>query len=127
MSTGNLSIVSVAKRLVSVTTSKGLQAAIKVGRFIKEISFVNNAAFTDSHAVTVGKTLTNSANFAGEPVLVPARLLANSANFAGEPTFGTTKILANAFGTSDSGVILSQDYGGPDYFDQDHVGTQTTF
>ncbi len=127
MSTGNLTIVTVAKRLVSATVSKGLQAVVKVGRFIKEIAFVNNAAFSDSHAIVFGKTLSNAANFSGEPVFTPAELLANAANFTDSIGFGTTKILANAFGTSDSGVILSQDYCGPDYFNDDYIGSKYTF
>tara|TARA_B100000945_G_scaffold302340_1_gene285871 strand:- start:2308 stop:2691 length:384 start_codon:yes stop_codon:yes gene_type:complete len=127
MSTGNLQIVTVAKRLISATTSKGLAMAVKVGRFIKELGLVENPSFTDSPTFTVTKVLSDSANFAGEPVLVPARLLSNSGGFTDTPVFSVGKALADSSGFSDSGVILAQNYAGPDYFGQDFIGTQTTF
>ncbi len=127
MSTGNLQIVTIAKRLISATTSKGLSMAVKVGRFIKELGLVENPALTDSPAFTVNKVLSDSANFAGEPSLVPARLLSNSGGFTDSPVFTVGKALSNASGFSDSGVILAQNYAGPDYFAQDFIGTQTTF
>ena len=127
MATGKLQIVTVAKRLISATTAKGMAMVVKVGRFIKEIALVDNPTFTDSPAFTVNKVLSDSANFAGEPSLVPARLLSNSGGFTDTPVFTVGKNLTDAPAFSDSGVILAQNYAGPDYFAQDFIGTQTTF
>ena len=127
MATGKLQIVTVAKRLISATTAKGMAMVVKVGRFIKEIALVDNPAFTDSLAFTVNKVLSDSANFSGEPSLVPARLLSNSGGFTDSPVFTVGKGLTDSSGFSDSGVILAQDYCGPDYFSGDYTGTQTTF
>jgi len=127
MSTGNLQIATVAKRLISVTTSTGMAIALKVGRFIKELGLVENPAFTDTPSFTVTKVLSDSMNFAGDPTVVPARQLTNTSGFTDALTFTTGKGFTETPAFSDSGVILAQDYCGPDYFGDDFIGTKTTF
>ena len=127
MSTGNLQIVTIAKRLISATTAKGMAIAVKVGRFIKELGLVDNPAFTDSPTFTVTKVLSDAMNFAGDPSLVPARQLTNTSGFTDALTFSTGKGFTETPAFSDSGVILAQDYCGPDYFSQNYTGTQTNF
>jgi len=127
MSTGNLQIVTIAKRLISATTAKGMAIAVKVGRFIKELGLVENPSFTDSPTFTVTKVLSDAMNFAGDPTLVPARQLTNASGFTDALTFTTGKGFTETPAFSDSGVILAQDYCGPDYFGDDFIGTKTTF
>ena len=127
MSTGNLQIVKIAKRLISVTTAKGMTMAVKVGRFFKDLGLVENPSFTDTQVFAFTKVLTDAANFAGEPVGVRGRALTNTGAFTDSQVFSIGKTLTNAFATGDSGVILAQDYCGPDYFADNYIGTQTTF
>ncbi len=127
MSTGNLQIIVIAKRLISATTSKGLAMAVKVGRFIKEIGLVDNPSFTDTQTFIVTKVLSDTMNFAGDPVIIPARQLTNTSGFTDSLVFSSGKGFNESPSFSDSGVILAQNYGGPDYFGQDFIGTQTTF
>ena len=127
MSTGNLVIVTTAKRLVSAVTSKSLKAAVSVGRFIKEIALTNVAAFSDSQTFSVGKGLSDSGNFSGEPVITPLQILADSAGFTDSPTFSVSPAFSETLASSDSGVILAQDYTSADYFDSDYLGTKHTF
>jgi hypothetical protein len=126
MSTGNLTAVTVAKRLVSASVSKALSAAVAVGRFIKEVSFVNTAAFTDTTSFAVGSNPIDSGNFSGEPVVSRASILADSLGFSDAPAFGIFPVLADGIGVSDSGQIIAQDYCDISYFASDYVGTKHT-
>lgn len=127
MSTGNLQIVTIAKRLISATTSKGLAMAVKVGRFIKELGLVENPSFTDSPTFVVTKVLSDSMNFAGDPTIIPATQLTNTSGFTDVLVFSSGKGFNEAPAFTDSGIILAQDYCGPDYFSENYTGTQTTF
>lgn len=87
----------------------------------------DTANFAGDPAFSFQKALANAANFTESLLFGWSRTPTDTMAFAGEPAFSFGRPVTDSFAATDAGALLMQDYCEPAYFNDDYVGTKTTF